>query len=96
VFSVGRPPACEAFGYLLDDHGSCSYLDAHQTGSAEKICLCSHFSRGACYTCGHNVIRLKETARKSFDGLFELPSAEEVFLDYRFNTSAAAPRRLVA
>lgn len=85
-------PQCEPFGYALDDKGHCSYLDAYGaaslTGSGEKesvrdkICLCYHFSRGKCYTCGHYVYRLKDTTIRRPDGTWQLPTTEHVFRDY--------------
>ncbi len=87
-------PACEPFGYMLSREGQCAYLDAyHSTASdstgrklpvKEKICLCHHFSRAGCYTCGHNVYRLKERTRKLEDGSWEIPSAESVLSDYLY------------
>ena len=86
-------PQCEAFGYILDGSGNCQYLDAYQTayqaGQADapissKICLCSHFSRASCYTCGHYVYRLKDTSIKDSNGNYQLLTAEHVFKDYQF------------
>ena len=94
-------PNCGAFGYLLNDEGKCQYLEAFGKAMSnklpvvkEKTCLCYHFSKCSCYTCGYNVFHLKETAVKREDGSYALPSAEEVFLDYQFqngiNTLRAA------
>jgi len=86
---------CEPFGYILDGNGDCAYLDAYEaTGVDErgrklpvkdKVCLCYHFSKFNCYTCGHYVYRLKDTSRKLADGSYQLLSAEHVFKDYQFS-----------
>ena len=88
-------PNCEAFGYALSREGKCQYLDAYQQGLSdkvgaklpiqEKICLCYHFSQYHCYTCGHNVYRLKDTSIVNEDGTYQLLSAEHVFKDYQFS-----------
>ena len=85
-------PQCEPFGYALDDRGHCSYLDAYaaaprtssgaKAGVRDRICLCYHFSRGRCYTCGHYVYRLKDTTNRRPDGSWQLPTTEHVFRDY--------------
>jgi len=85
-------PACEPFGYMLSREGQCAYLDAYRSTGLdaagrklpvrEKICLCHHFSRAGCYTCGQNVYRLKERTRKLEDGSYEVPTAESVLADY--------------
>lgn len=86
-------PQCEAFGYILDSHGNCQYLDAYKkaveesrTDSpiTEKICLCTHFSRASCYTCGHYTYRLKDTSVKDSNGMYQLLTVEHVFKDYQF------------
>jgi hypothetical protein len=87
-------PNCEALGYLLNREGRCQYIDAYQNTPCgqdgkklvvqDKVCLCYHFSRFNCYTCGHNVYRLKETAARNPDGSYRLLTAEEVFNDYLF------------
>lgn len=92
-------PQCEAFGYALDGSGQCSYLDAYENAAAgpdgekgavnDKICLCYHFSRNNCYTCGHYVYRLKDTTIQRADGSWQLPTAEHVFNDYRFSREHA-------
>ena len=88
-------PQCEPFGYALDGNGECAYLDAYAaTGTDEngdklivsdKICLCYHFNKDNCYTCGHYVYRLSDTSNKLADGSFQLPTAEHIFNDYRFS-----------
>jgi nitronate monooxygenase len=88
-------PQCEPFGYALDGKGECAYLTAYAaTGIAEngkkdvvtdKICLCYHFNKNNCYTCGHYVYRLSDTSNKISDGSFQLPSAEHIFKDYQYS-----------
>lgn len=88
-------PNCEALGYVLNKEGKCQYVDAYaNTGVdssgkkltvSEKICLCYHFSTFQCYTCGHNVYRLKDTTIKQNDGSYFLPSAEHIFNDYLYS-----------
>ena len=86
-------PQCEPFGYTLDNAGKCAYLDAYEATPvdsqgrklpvADKMCLCYHFSKLNCYTCGHYVYRLKDTTNQLPDGSWQLPSAEHVFKDYQ-------------
>lgn len=84
-------PACEAFGYMLSRDGKCAYIDSFKAANPDwksrnkvndKMCICHHFSRCTCYTCGENVYRLKEKAKQSFNGAYELPTAREVIFDY--------------
>jgi nitronate monooxygenase len=61
-------PQCEPLGYILARDGSCQYLNAYEKTPVDengkklpvrdKICLCYHFSKHNCYTCGHYVYRL--------------------------------------
>ena len=88
-------PNCEAFGYMLSREGKCEYIEAYQRAHAEggdafervkdKICLCYHFSKSSCYTCGHYVYRLKDTTTRLDDGSYLLPPAEHIFNDYLFS-----------
>ncbi len=88
-------PSCEAFGYMLGREGKCQYLDAYDATPLdekgkkllvkEKICLCYHFSKFNCYTCGHNVFRLKDTTTKNPDGSYKLLKAQDVIKDYLHN-----------
>ena len=88
-------PQCEPFGYILDANGDCAYLDAYEATGVDasgkklpvkdKVCLCYHFSKFNCYTCGHYVYRLKDTTRKLADGSYQLLPAEHVFRDYQFS-----------
>ena len=92
-------PQCEPFGYALDGKGQCAYLDAYAATPSDsrgrkgpvkdKICLCYHFSKQNCYTCGHTVYRLKDTTLKQPDGRYQLPTAQQVFEDYQFSRDHA-------
>ncbi|OHX11716.1 2-nitropropane dioxygenase [Chromobacterium sphagni] len=102
-------PNCEAYGYLLDSKGSCSYIDAYykaQQAAApgskrvpvwEKTCLCTHMRNFDCWTCGHYAYRLKDTSHKRDDGSYQLLSAEHVFHDYQYSkdNKIALPTREV-
>ena len=88
-------PNCEALGYILDDKGHCQYRDAYDAAPVDengeklpikdKMCICYHFMKHDCWTCGHNVYRLKDTTVKLADGSFFLPSAEHIIQDYLFS-----------
>jgi nitronate monooxygenase len=96
-FEANIKPQCEAFGYLLSREGTCSYLDAYEKTGVDakghklpvqgKVCLCYHFAKFNCYTCGHYVYRLKDTTQKLPDGSWQLLTAEHVFRDYQFSTN---------
>lgn len=85
-------PNCEALGYILDANGQCAYHQAYEATPCdergvklpvtEKMCICYHFMKNQCYTCGHNVFRLKETVERLPNGTFRLPPAVEIFDDY--------------
>ncbi len=85
-------PNCDTLGYLLDREGNCQYRDAWERGPvdergvklpiSEKMCICYHFMRHQCYTCGHYVYRLKETTERLPNGEFYLPPMEHIFNDY--------------
>lgn len=105
----GIRPNCEAYGYLLDAKGSCQYIEAYNKALAahpdpkslkvfEKTCLCTHMRNFDCWTCGHNVYRLKDTTHRNADGSYQLLSAEHVFHDYQFSTDnqIALPQPQVA
>lgn len=102
----GPTPQCEAFGYMLDGGGKCSYLDAyiHESETGERpvhvdevTCLCTQMNAYKIWTCGHNVYRLKDTTNKLPDGSYQLPTAAQVFADYQFSTDGkvALPPREV-
>lgn len=99
-------PNCEALGYMLDAQGRCAYRDAYKATPSdtrgikevvkEKMCICYHFMKYTCYTCGHYVYRLKDTTTRFADGRYYLPRAEQIFNDYRYSSEgriavAAAP-----
>jgi len=93
----GIRPNCEAYGYLLDSNGRCSYIDAYnrevelhpgakKVKVKDKTCLCTHMRNFDCWTCGHYTYRLKDTTRRLPDGSYQVLSAEQVFHDYQFST----------
>jgi len=100
-------PQCEPFGYVLDKDGTCLYLDAYEATGVDangnklpvndRICLCYHFAKMNCYTCGHYVYRLKDTTYQNEDGSYQLLSAEHVFRDYQYSRehAIALPGRLL-
>lgn len=73
-----------------DKDGHCAYKDMYphapvdENGEklpiSEKMCICTHFMKYNCYTCGHNVYRLKDTTTKMEDGKYLLPPMEDIFL----------------
>ena len=96
AIGAGTRPNCEAYGYLLDGSGNCAYITAYNREVAahpnskkisvkDKTCLCTAFRNFDCWTCGHNVYRLKDTTRRLADGSYQLLSAEHVFRDYQFS-----------
>ncbi len=93
----GIRPNCEAYGYLLDANGNCSYITSYNREVAahpgakrvsvmDKTCLCTQMRNFDLWTCGHYTYRLKDTTRKQDDGSFRLLTAEHVFKDYQFST----------
>jgi nitronate monooxygenase len=90
-------PNCEALGYILDAEGHCSYVNAYQQALQEmgdrkgkivindKFCLCTNMKNYSCWTCGSTVYRLKETTRRLSDGTYQIPTAEDIFVDYQFS-----------
>lgn len=96
----GIRPNCEAYGYLLDSTGNCSYIDAYnrqvelhpgvkKISVMEKTCMCTHMRNFDLWTCGHYTYRLKDTSRKGEDGNYQILTAEHVFKDYQFSTDNA-------
>lgn len=92
----GIRPNCEAYGYLLDAKGGCSYIEAYNREVAahpgerrikvwDKTCLCTQMRNFDCWTCGHNAYRLKDTTVRREDGGYQLLSAEHVFHDYQYS-----------
>jgi len=93
----GIRPNCEAYGYLLDANGNCSYITSYnrevtahpgakRVSVMDKTCLCAQMRNFDLWTCGHYTYRLKDTTRKQDDGSFRLLTAEHVFKDYQFST----------
>ena len=93
----GIRPNCEAYGYLLDAHGHCSYIDAYFREQAanpgvrrlsikDKTCLCTHMRNFDLWTCGHYTYRLKDTSRQLEDGSYQVLTAEHIFKDYQYST----------
>ncbi len=93
---AGIRPNCEAYGYLLDNAGTCAYIDAYNREVArhpnakkisvkDKTCLCTHMRNFDIWTCGHYTYRLKDTTIRLPDGSYQLLSAEHVFRDYQFS-----------
>jgi NAD(P)H-dependent flavin oxidoreductase YrpB (nitropropane dioxygenase family) len=89
----GTKPNCEGLGYLLDNSGKCPYIDDYYQALESKsadgklivkghTCLCTGMSRYDCWTCGQTTSRLKETTNRLPDGSWQIPSAEEIFMDY--------------
>ncbi|MBL0166258.1 MAG: nitronate monooxygenase [Propionivibrio sp.] len=93
----GIRPNCEAYGYLLDANGCCSYITAYNREVAanpgvkrisvkDKTCLCTQMRNFDLWTCGQNAYRLKDTTHQLEDGSYQLLSAEHIFHDYQFST----------
>jgi nitronate monooxygenase len=93
----GIRPNCEAYGYLLDANGKCSYVSAYNREVAahpearkvkvwDKTCLCTHMRNFDIWTCGQLTWRLKDTTHRLADGSYQLLTAEHVFRDYQFST----------
>ena len=96
AIGAGIRPNCEAYGYLLDSSGNCSYITAYnreveahpgakKISVMDKTCLCTAMRNFDCWTCGHNTYRLKDTTRRLADGTYQLLTAEHVFHDYQFS-----------
>lgn len=93
----GIRPNCEAYGYLLDAKGKCSYVAAYNREVAahpgarkvkvmDKTCLCTHMRNFEIWTCGQLTWRLKDTTHKRADGSYQMLTAEHIFKDYQFST----------
>jgi len=96
AIGAGIRPNCEAYGYLLDGSGSCSYITAYNAQIAlhpdgknisvpDKTCLCTHMRNYNCWTCGSSTYRLKDTTLRLSDGSYQELSAEHIFRDYQFS-----------
>ncbi len=97
AIGAGIRPNCEAYGYLLDAHGHCAYIDAYNREVAlypnakkisvmDKTCLCTHMRNYDCWTCGQYTYRLKDTSHRNADGTYQILTAEHIFKDYQFST----------
>ena len=96
AIGTGLRPNCEAYGYLLDANGNCSYIEAynreitlHPDGKnisvKDKTCLCTQMQNYNVWTCGSTTNRLKDTTRQLPDGSYQTLSAEHIFKDYQFS-----------
>ena len=96
AIGAGIRPNCEAYGYLLDGTGNCSYIsayneqivlhpDAKNISVMDKTCLCTHMRNFNLWTCGQYTYRLKDTTRQLPDGSYQTLSAEHIFKDYQFS-----------
>ena len=96
VLNYSIKPNCEGLGYLLDNKGKCGYIESYykaletmEKGQrmkvADQTCLCTGMAKYDCWTCGDTTYRLKETTNKRGDGSWQLPSAEDIFIDYQFS-----------
>ncbi|HSG23553.1 MAG TPA: nitronate monooxygenase [Azonexus sp.] len=105
----GIRPNCEAYGYLLDANGKCSYVTAYNREVAahpgarkvsvmDKTCLCTQMRNFDLWTCGQLTYRLKDTTNRQPDGSYQLLTAEHVFKDYQFSidNKVALPEPSVA
>lgn len=92
----GIRPNCEAYGYLLDANGKCSYITAYNREVAanpearkikvfDKTCLCTQMRNFELWTCGQLTYRLKDTTNKLPDGSYQRLTAEHVFKDYLYS-----------
>ena len=93
TLQYGMKPNCEGLGVLLGNDGNCAYIDAYYRALESKgpdgrltvsgpTCLCTGMARYDCWTCGSTVSRLKETTNRLSDGSWQIPTAEEIFMDY--------------
>ena len=105
----GIRPNCEAYGYLLDANGKCSYVTSYNREVAahpearkikvmDKTCLCTHMRNFDIWTCGQLTYRLKDTTHKLADGSYQVLTAEHIFKDYQYSTDqkVALPALLTA
>lgn len=85
ALTANNRPNCESYGYMLSQ-GTCPYLKEWQENSSEKTkcCLCTNMRNYKVWTCGTTVSRLKTTTVRGEDGKWLLPTAEQIFNDYRF------------
>ena len=78
ALTANNRPNCESYG-------SCPYLKEWLENSSEKTkcCLCTNMRNYKVWTCGTSVSRLKTTTVRGQDGKWVLPTAEQIFNDYR-------------
>ena len=94
-------PQCEALGYMLSSGGRCRYADRYSDTRSETtvdsrdevMCMCNAMRTYRSWTCGASTYRLKETVRMLPNGLYELPSAEEILREYS-RSNACEPEDL--
>ncbi|MCP4042585.1 MAG: nitronate monooxygenase [Gammaproteobacteria bacterium] len=97
AIGAGIRPNCEAYGFILDRHGRCAYIDAYfaerekhpnakKISVKDKTCLCTQMRNFNCWTCGHYTYRLKDTTHRLADGSYQLLTTEHIFKDYQFST----------
>ncbi|MCG8338044.1 MAG: nitronate monooxygenase [Proteobacteria bacterium] len=91
---TGIKPNCESLGYVLDRNGDCSYIHAYNEARAQnpdrvsvqgKTCLCTQMRAYNTWTCGQTTYRLKDTTNKLIDGIYQQPTTEDIFNDYRYS-----------
>ena len=85
-------PQCIPLGYAMGSKGQCQYIDAYEATKVsisgkklpviDKVCLCHHIGRYDVWTCGSNVIRLKETVTKDASGIYQQPTTEQIIQEY--------------
>ncbi len=95
-------PQCIPLGYAINTKGHCQYIDAYNTTGVsetgkklpvvEKVCLCHHIGRYDTWTCGSNVVRLKETVAKDEFGIYLQPTTEQIILEYLGDRVPSADR----
>jgi len=94
----GIRPNCESYGYILDNKGSCKYIDSYNKAVElkpdaakikvfDKTCLCTQMRKFNVWTCGDTSYRLKDTTLKRADGTYQLLDAAHIFKDYQFSTN---------
>ena len=85
ALTANNRPNCESYGYMLSQ-GTCPYLKEWLENPPEKTkcCLCTNMRNYKVWTCGTTVSRLKTTTVRGEDGKWLLPTAEQIFNDYRF------------
>ncbi|ACF14609.1 2-nitropropane dioxygenase NPD [Chloroherpeton thalassium ATCC 35110] len=95
ALQTSMKPNCEALGYILDGEGKCDYIKEYEEALkanpgekpkvTTKFCLCTNMQQYNCWTCGALVYRLKETTNRLADGSYQIPTTEDIFLDYQYS-----------